>query len=227
MKRILTYVEGETEEAFLKRLIHPHLLNMGLFIIPTIATTKRVINGPDHKGSYVPFSKARKEIKQLLADSDAVAVTSMLDFYGLPNDYPGKDDMPAGNCYTRVRHLESELGNAIDNSKFIPYLSLHEFEALVLVSPDEIVSAFPGENIRDNLKTITQAAHSPEEVNEVEQSHPSARLMNLIPTYGKKTSGPIICERIGLPEIRNACPHFNEWLGKLEALLPANSAEHP
>lgn len=218
MKRILAYVEGETEEAFLKRVIHLHLLNMGLFIIPTIATTRRVISGPDYKGGHVSFGKAKREIRRLLGDSDAVAVTSMLDFYGLPSDYPGKNSMPTGDCYKRVEHMESELGNAIDSRKFIPYLSLHEFEALVLVSPDEIAGAFPGENISDNLRMITQAAHSPEEINEGEQSHPSVRLTNLIPTYRKPQHGPIITLRIALEEICRSCPHFNEWLEKLESL---------
>jgi hypothetical protein len=44
---------------------------------------------------------------RLLNDTGAVAVTTMLDYYGLPRDFPGRSAIPAGDCYARVAHLEA------------------------------------------------------------------------------------------------------------------------
>ena len=36
---------------------------------------------------------------------------------------------------------------------------------------------------------------------------------------GQKASvGPLTAARIGLPRLRAACPHFGDWLARLEAL---------
>jgi hypothetical protein len=47
---------------------------------------------------------------------------------------------------------------------------------------------------------------------------PSRQLKALFPYYDKKFHGPSICQRIGLNNIRRACPRFNGWLIKLENL---------
>lgn len=218
MRRILAYVEGPTEEAFINRIVAPHLYGLDLVIIPKIATTKRVIGGPDFKGGFVPYTKAKKEIKGLLGDSDVVAVTSMLDYYALPRDFPGKDDLPAGDCFRKVEHLEDRLYNEISDRRFIPYFSLHEFEALVFTSPDEIGAAFPDEVIKDKIEDINSRVNSPEEIDDGKKTHPSARLINLIPSYRKALHGPVITERIGLTAMRANCLHFTGWITKLEQL---------
>jgi len=218
MRRILAYVEGPTEEAFINRIVAPHLYGYDLVIIPTIATTKRVIGGPDFKGGFVPYTKAKKEIKRLLGDSDVVAVTSMLDYYALPKGFPGKEDMPAGDCFRKVEHLEDRLHEDISDGRFIPYFSLHEFEALVFTSPDEVGAAFPDEAIKGQIEDINSRVNSPEEIDDGKTTHPSARLMSLIPSYRKALHGPVITERIGLAAVRENCPHFAAWVTKLEQL---------
>ncbi len=218
MKRILVYVEGPTEETFIKNILYPHLYRFNLHIIPTIATTKYVLGGPNHKGGFVPYAKAKREILRLLGDTDAVTVTTMLDFYGLPTDYPGKDDIPQVNCYERVKHLEIKLGEDISRRKFIPYFSLHEFEALLFSSPDQIAKAFPDRDVRSQIYSITSSLQSPEEINEGPSTHPSMRLETAIPAYRKLAHGPLIVQRIGLETLRNRCPHFKDWLCKLENL---------
>lgn len=58
----------------------------------------------------------------------------MLDFYGLPEDFPGQDSRPT-QARAAVAHLEHCASNAVGNPRFIPYLSLHEFEALLFADP--------------------------------------------------------------------------------------------
>jgi hypothetical protein len=38
----------------------------------------------------------------------------------------------------------------------------------------------------------------------------------LFPSYKKTLHGPTTAARIGLEQIRKECPHFNDWIKKLE-----------
>jgi hypothetical protein len=58
---------------------------------------------------------------------------------------------------------------------------------------------------------------TPEEINERPEFAPSKRIIDLFPAYKKTLHGPTTAARIGLETIRNECPHFNEWMNKLEA----------
>ena len=42
----------------------------------------------------------------------------------------------------------------------------------------------------------------------------------MVPAYAneKTTAGPLVAETIGLPSMRQKCPHFNQWLTRLESL---------
>jgi hypothetical protein len=57
-------------------------------------------------------------------------------------------------------------------------------------------------------------------INDGEETAPSKRIGKEIPDYlgAKPTAGPIIAGKIGLETMRMKCPHFNEWLTKLENL---------
>jgi len=89
MKRVLILAEGQTEERFVKDILQPHLLVLGIAIQPKIATTKRVKSGPDFKGGITDFKKVEDDLRRLLGDTGATMVTTLLDFYGFPKDFPG------------------------------------------------------------------------------------------------------------------------------------------
>jgi hypothetical protein len=42
----------------------------------------------------------------------------------------------------------------------------------------------------------------------------------LVKRYRKPLDGPAIVGAIGLPKLRQACRHFNDWVTRLEALAP-------
>ncbi len=95
---------------------------------------------------------------------------------------------------------------------------LHEFEAMMFVSPESIAAAFSNTALKDKLMAIKAEFDSPEEINDNPQTAPSRRLRTLFPGYQKPLHGPLVVLEIGLDQIRNECPHFNEWLRKLESL---------
>lgn len=59
---------------------------------------------------------------------------------------------------------------------------------------------------------------NPEEINESPQNSPSKRIIQHLPDYkGQKAQiGPLVAEDIGLTTLRKNCPHFNDWITKLE-----------
>lgn len=219
MLRFITiYVEGQTEETFVKNVLNPYLETRELFLTPVLAKTKREKSGQSFKGGLSSYAKVKREIERLLHDTMPIAVTTMLDFYGLPEDFPGKATLPSGSPYQRVAHVEQAFAQDIAHPRFIPFLMLHEFEALLLVAPEEIEAAFPGLHQRSLLSREIRHFSTPEEIDEGPDTHPSARIKRHIPRYQKPVYGPLIANRIGLARIRQRCPHFNAWLDHLERL---------
>lgn len=223
MSRVHVLAEGQTEETFLRDVLAPYLAANGVYLAVTIAKTKRVKDGPDFKGGITSYKQVRNDLLRLLGDTDARAVTTMIDYYGLPDDFPGRSSLPVNpDPYLRVAHVEEAFANDIDNRKFIPFLLLHEFEALMFVSPPVIAEAFPEFKAEARLQRIKDLFASPEEINDSPQSAPSKRLLQIFgDAYQKPLHGPLVTSAIGLDAIRRECRHFGIWLEKLESLRAA------
>lgn len=217
MKRILVLCEGQTEETFVQRILAPHLQQFGKHIIPTGLVTKKVKSGLEFQGGITSYARVRRDVLNLLKDSNAVCVTTMLDYYGLPEDFPGKQTQQGKTPYERVEYLENAFAQDINDKRFHPYLMLHEFEALLFVDPNKILNALHQSPISVSFGNLNHY-NSPEEINEGAQTHPAARIQQHLKGYRKPLHGPLIVERIGLPQIRSRCPHFDEWLKYMEGL---------
>ncbi len=216
MKRVLVLVEGQTEERFVKEVLGPHLLSFAVDIIAVILKTSE---SPRGRGGVSNYAKIRGDVLRLLRDTSVTAVTTMLDYYGLPNDFPGKDTLTASALpYERVEHLEKAFAEDIDDPRFLPFLMLHEFEALLFADIEKLLEVIPGvsQHARKTLRQLTE--QPPETINENENTHPARRIQQCIPGYSKVLHGVLAVQRIGLEIIRQKCPHFNSWLSKLEAL---------
>jgi len=218
MSKILILVEGQAEETFVREVLAPYLSKDGVYPIAKLATTKRVKSGPDFKGGIVSYGKFKNDIVRLLGDTSAAIVTTMIDFYGLPTDFPGRRTLPTGSCYDQVAYLEREIGNDIGHPRLLPYLALHEFEAMLFVAPEKIAQAFPGTNKGGELTAIREQFHSPEEIDDDPHAAPSKRLEAIFPGYEKPLHGPLVVLEIGIEQIRRECSHFNDWLARLERL---------
>lgn len=218
MKRVLVLVEGQTEERFVKDILAPHCWTLGKDPTPKVVTTKRVKRGPDFKGGISEYQKVENDLYRLLGDSGAEAVTTFIDYYALPSDFPGMRERPQGASLLRARHVEAAWAQRIGSRRFRPFLMLHEFEALLFVNPELLGKALYAEDKVAALNAIRAEVTSPEEINDDPRTAPSKRILSLLPGYQKTLHGPIISGRIGLTEIRRVCPHFNEWLSWLEEL---------
>ncbi|MGH7143144.1 MAG: DUF4276 family protein [Planctomycetota bacterium] len=216
-------VEGETEELFVRELLYEHLLFRGVIAQSALLKTRRDRNERAFKGGGKSFLKMRRHIMELLGKNrSGVHVTTMLDFYGLPGEFPGQTDLPPNASFRgKVAHLEGQFEADIHSKRFIPYLQVHEFEALLFSDIGSLVNAFTnGPEKKTELEAILNTNNSdPEEINLGKDTAPSKRLLRLFPKhYSKKQSGLQIAKAVGLPALRSRCAHFNQWLIKLEEL---------
>lgn len=217
MTRIHVLVEGPTEESFVKRVLGPHLGTRGTWINPVLVTTKRVKCGPNFTGGVTSYHRVREDIRRLLGDTSAALVTTLIDYFGLPDEFPGKVGA-GGTPQQKVACVEGAFKDDIGHARFRPYLSLHEFEALLFSSPPAIARALNGATQEPALADIRRRFPTPEDINDDPATVPSRRILDQFPRYNKVFYGSLIAQRIGLRTIREECLHFGEWLTALEAL---------
>lgn len=219
--RVLILVEGQTEHRFVQNMLVPHLAERGVYLASTIYTTKNVPGQPQAKGGLHKHSyeKLKRELRLLLSKSGTATITTMIDLYALPENFPGlkTQQLPAGTPYERVAHLERAFAADIDHGRFIPYLNLHEFEGLLFSAPEKIAAQFQPDKKAD-LQAIRAEFQTPEEINEGSETAPSKRILKLLPAYNKRLHGTLIANDIGLAAIRSQCPHFDQWVTTLENL---------
>lgn len=171
MQRAFALVEGRTEETFVNQVLQPHLEGRGLWVRPVVLTTKRTAAGHKMSGGVSTWSKIERDLRNLLGDTDVVAVTTLLDYHAFPGDAPGMADRPAGGPERRVAHVEAALASELADRRFLPYLSLHEFEALVLSAPNVVAGHLcsnPG--LRQQLDHVVSRYGGAEQVNETVHS---------------------------------------------------------
>ncbi len=216
MRVLYVVVEGQTEEVFVRDTLRSHLATFDVHPTPFTVVTRRFPSGGKVSGgNYWPHVK--RDVLRLLGDSQAAAVTTMFDLYGLSPDWPG---FPAHKLKARQRALEVERAMAenMRNERFIPHLCLHEFESLLFVSPEACAIQAGRPKLGERLAAEVKKAGSHEEIDEGPNTAPSKRMKKHWPSYAKTTDGPAIVARIGVEAIRGECPHFSSWLNALESL---------
>ena len=219
--RALVLVEGQTEERFVKDVLAPAFWSRGLYLSPTILVTKRVKDGPNFKGGVTRFARFENDLRELLRSGGAV-VTTILDYYRLPADFPGMNTRPNGTPRQRVEHVEQAIGAYFGSPRnFVPFLALHEYEAWLFASPDALPGVMNDSAKQADIEAIRQSISTPEEINDDPEWAPSKRILKLFPSYRKVAHGPMAAGRIGLERIRAECPHFDQWLVVLEG-FPAS-----
>lgn len=218
IRRALVLVEGQTEERFVKDVLRPALEQRNLYLTPTLLVTKRVKNGPNFKGGVTSFEKFKTDIQLLFHGAGDALVTTLLDYYGLPDDFPGMTTRPIGSPLQRVQHVENAVkAHFGDPKNFLPFFALHEFEAWLFASREELPKALGQPQKASEFAAIRDSVNTPEEINERSECAPSKRIVKLFPGYRKTVHGPLVAKRIGLKQIRSECDHFTWWLSQLEA----------
>jgi len=217
--RLHFVVEGQTEETFVKQILAPEL-----HFITTDAhriTTGRK-RGTVYRGGFVNYDHLRNDlVRWMKQDRNSEArFTTMVDLYGLPRNFPGRDKADQiSDPFKKTELLESTLYEDIGDPRFIPYIQIHEFEALLFSEPASFSSAFPSSDREiAELMGMRRDVESPEHIDDGPHTAPSKRICGLLPSYAKTSYGLTIAEHIGLPKMRSECHHFDRWVSRLLAL---------
>lgn len=212
MKRLYIVVEGQTEQEFVNSLIAPYLQEFEIYsVTPVLIRTSR-----SGRGSMVNYQHLYNTIKMLLASSKAdFVVTTLIDFFRLPNDMPNYAESMAITDKTQcVEALENAIDESIGDSRFFSYIQLHEFEAL-LFSSNKGFEFYFSEEYANKTAQIISSYDNPEDINSSPEGAPSKRLLAIKPNYNKVLEGNLIALEIGINAIIEKCPRFAEWMNNI------------
>lgn len=225
MKYISVICEGQAEATFVKRILAPYFALRDKILIPwTVLTKLDKKHGKMYKGGMSNFEKARSTITKALANvkNGHIFVTTMFDFYKLPQDTPGMDKIGTiSDPYRQILLLEKEIQafEKVSPYVYLPYIQLHEFESLIFADLDKITQKyFESDYDISPLKEALKEVKNPELINDGESTAPSKRILACIPDYDKIGGGISILEKIGIAKLQKECKHFSDWIYKLEQL---------
>jgi hypothetical protein len=224
-------VEGQTEKDFVEKILKKELKKFG------VHTTVSLL-GRD--GGSVTFERLKTDVKHTMTGKYDY-VTTMLDYYGSDNKWPGKGEIEklvaSGTSISADKIGEMIEGDTLDRmvkelpdlsikEKFIPYFQMYEFEALLFSDPE--VLAVKLQVNQKYIDDIVSKFPTPEDINNSVNTAPSKRLDRLNKEhskskqgYKKRIQGIEIVEATGLETISKECTHFRKWFERIKGL--ANS----
>lgn len=225
--RLHIIAEGRTEEVFVKQTLSAYLWRFQIStVVRKVMTSKDTRTSTFTRGGLVDYKKAKEDIQTWLREEKRHSesyFTTMFDLYALPENFPEYEN--AHNTYKhepykRVELLEQAFQEDIGDRRFIPYIQLHEFEALVLANPSNLENEYF--DYADAIKQLQHALEekdgNPELINDDPKTAPSKRILALIPEYDKANAGAEIAGMNGIDFLKQTCPHFSAWLARLETL---------
>ena len=229
MSRLLVHVEGETEETFVNELLRPYLYDRGYS-----AVSARLMGNArqrSRRGGIKGWAEVRKDILGHLKQDVGRLVTTMVDYYGLPQSgnktWPGRKAAGGLVFAQKAKTVEDALladisqgmGGTLNPDRFIPYVMMHEFEAMLFSDCEGFGHGIGREDLVEPLQAIRDQFASPEEIDDSPDTAPSKRIEHLMPNYQKPLVGNLAALEIGIHAIRRECPHFRDWLERLEHSL--------
>ncbi|PWK79733.1 uncharacterized protein DUF4276 [Mucilaginibacter oryzae] len=219
MIRLNITSEGFSEERFVTDILRPHLLSFNIYAETRKVLTNRKLR---KRGGVVSYAKFKNDITQWFKECPGVYHTTLIDLYGLSNDFPAYASTQTLSPYERVAAMENALKADLNFRKFIPYIQLHEYESLLYSDTDlleewlGLYNKLPKDCFNKIKNSVTD--QNPELINEGPATAPSKRILTICDSYDKINDGILIIKEIGLQKIRKECKHFDGWLTTLEQL---------
>jgi hypothetical protein len=216
--RVYVVVEGQTEEAFVTNLLAEVLWPRQVYLTPIVLRGR------------TSYSRVKRDALRILKQDRAAFCSTLLDFYGLGQGFPGMPLPPNLPNIEKARRIETAVKDDICHDipdfrpdvRFVPYLQLHEYEGLLFSDPHAFATAIRQPHLSQPFQVIRGQFPTPEEINDDANTAPSKRVLQAYPAYSKVIDGTLAARAVGIPAMRRECPHFRSWLERLETLeLPA------
>jgi hypothetical protein len=227
MARLLIHVEGETEETFVNEVLARHLYRVGYQKV-----SARLVGNArqrNRRGGNRTWSAVRSDILNHLKEDPECLTTTMVDYYALPKTgpraWPGREAAGRLPFPQRAATVEDalladigqELGDRFGQRRFLPFVTMHEFEGLLFSDCRRFGSGIGRPELAPRFQAIRDQFSTPEEIDDSPVTAPSKRVKDIVPGYEKPLLGTLAVLEIGLDAIRAECPHFRGWLDRLEA----------
>jgi hypothetical protein len=224
---IYVIVEGQCEENFVNNILKPYFFSKNIFLKPEQVITGKDKHGTVCKGGGNSYGLYKKHIQNRIKNCTKQKncyITTMIDFYGLPNDFPKSNDTSKKTTYDTIKLWEKTFFDDIGVDNFIPYIQLYEFETLLYCDIDKICDEFFDLDIKNLKVKITkdiQQFDNIELINNSIDTSPSKRLNKL--TDGKYCNSKVasstnILKKIDIKTMLQKCTHFKYWIEKLTIL---------
>ncbi|MCZ6860489.1 MAG: DUF4276 family protein [Alphaproteobacteria bacterium] len=223
MVRLHVLAEGQTEETFVNLVLRPHLAHQSVYVSVRCICPKK-IRRRQAAGGIVPYDSFKRDLDRWIAEdsNEDSWFTTMIDLYALPDSFPGHGPRVGQiDPFERVNAIEAAMADDQEYRRFVPYVQLHEFEALIFTDPQQLDQEFLEHEAQiAELVEISQMFQSPEHIDDDPATAPSKQIIKRIPEYvGRKASaGPSVAKQIGINKLRANCQHFGIWLDRLETL---------
>lgn len=228
MTRLLVHVEGETEESFVNEILGRHLQDHGYSKV-----SARLVGNArarTRRGGIRSWEAVRSDIVGHLKEDMGGVATTMVDYYGLPQRgagaWPGRAVAASMSFDKRASTVEGALyedvratmGATFDPGRFVPFVLMHEFEALLFSDCERFAAVIGRPEVTDRLRAIRATFSTPEEIDDSPETAPSKRIKEIVSGYEKPFMGTLAALEIGLERIRRECRHFDGWLTRMEKL---------
>ncbi len=222
MTGLFFVVEGHTEEDFVNQILIEHLAYANVIV-------RRVVKVGRGKqsGGMVSYARLRDHLELLMKQHRGVYFTTLIDLFRIPTDFPSFQAMnnlrdPVSRATRFEQAMLEDFTQRADTRFFVPYIQMHEFEALLWTDPtvlDSSLVTLGAASKLTELQAVNLQYETPEHINNKPETAPSKRLEQLYgDAYNKKLIGSLVAKNIGLERLREACPRFGAWVTKLEQL---------
>ena len=220
MTRVYVVVEGFTEESFITNVLAEVLWPRQVHLTPVVLGT------PGHKGGNTNYARVKRDIVVLLKQDQSAYCSTMLDFYGLGRGFPGmplEANLANLDKVARVERavkadIVPQIPHLRPDVRFVPYLQLHEYEGLLFSDPAAFASGIGQRGLAPAFERIRGGFATPEDINDDPRTAPSKRVLGAYPAYRKVLDGTPAARAVGIERMRQECPHFRDWVERLEAL---------
>jgi hypothetical protein len=119
------------------------------------------------------------------------------------------------NAAVSTTALEREMARDIGLHNFIPYIQVHEFEALLFVEPGHFAD-WVDSRVVEILRKVREC-NAPEDINDDPHTAPSKRILAAMPDYQKTVHGPLIACDIGLDGFRQGAQRCAQRLKRFRS----------
>lgn len=224
MLDVLIVCEGQTEREFCRSVIQPYVANRGIALAGTLAG--KPLN---KKYGIRPWDVYRRELIRFAKGRAGRVLSVLVDYYSMPECWPGRDKAKNKPIDERGYHVETELIKDLADvlgDRFVPCVQHHEFETLLFVDPETsaLSIAVAGgklspEDVAEQMIEIRESFDDKvERINDSPQTAPSKRILELVPGYDKVAFGVTATQDVGVDDLRSGCPWLDRWLTGLETL---------